>query len=93
LQRSRELLKSIRRGEISEEEIRIRFSEKEKYLEKLYAESKLPHQPDESVIRKLLINCLEEHYGSLDKCLVEPDQAVTALRQIQEILDKNKNLI
>lgn len=93
LQRSRELLKSIRRGEISEKDIRMMFSEKEKYLEKLYSESKLPHSPDEDKIKTLLLSCLEEHYGSLDKCIVQPDQAVNALRQIQDVLDRNKNVL
>lgn len=93
LQRHREHLKSIRRGEIPEQEIRNWASEKEKGLEKVYESSKLQHSPDEGKIKALLLNCLEEHYGNLEACIVNPEQAVTALKQIQEILDKNKNLI
>jgi hypothetical protein len=66
---------------------------KEKELEILYAESKLPHAPDEGKIKNLLLQCLEHHYGSLDKCIVNPDAAVTALREIQEVLERNKNLL
>ena len=35
------------------------FFEKEKTLEKVYAESKLQHSPDEAKIKKLLLDCLE----------------------------------
>ncbi len=36
----------------------------------------------------MLIDCLEEHYGSLDGAFVNPDAAVVALQDIQDILDK-----
>ena len=88
LQRSREHLKEIRRGEIPEEEIRRWATEKELQLEKLYHESKLQHSPDEGKIKALLLSCLEEHYGSLDKCVVNPDAATVALRQIAEIVER-----
>ena len=93
LERNREQLKSIRRGDWSEQQIIDYFNEKERSLENLYTESKLPHSPDEERIKNLLLNCLEEHYGSLDKCIVVPDRAVAALREIQEVLDKHRNLL
>jgi predicted nucleotidyltransferase len=93
LQRNREQLKSIRRGEWKESEIREYFANKERDLEKLYLESKLPHSPNEAQIKKLLVECLEEHYGSLEDAIVSPDKAVTALREIQAILDKIKHLM
>ena len=93
LQRNREHLKAIRRGEVSEEEIRRWAAEKETYLEKLYETSTLPYGPDEPKIRDLLISCLEEHYGNLDKCVVNVDAAVTALRQINEIIQRNQALL
>lgn len=92
LQRAREHMKAVRRGEISESDIREWFSAREKTLEKLYAESTLPHSPKESAIKVLLMNCLEEHYGNLENCVVNPNQALDALRQIQVVLDQNKNL-
>lgn len=92
IQRSREYLKAIRRGDVSEEEIRLRFTEDDKHLKSLYETSSLQHSPDENAIKTLLLNCLEEHYGSLDKCITNPDQAVKALRDIQEILDKNRSI-
>jgi len=93
LMQAREHMKAVRRGEVPEEEIREWFSVKEKELEKLYHQSSLPDRPDKKRIKKLLLQCLEHHYGSLDKCIVNPDAAVTALREIQEVLEKNRNLL
>lgn len=89
----REHMKAIRRGEVSEKDIREWFAVKERELEKLYHESKLQYAPDEAKIKALLIQCLEEHYGSLAKCIVNPDAAIEALREIQAILSKNRNLL
>jgi hypothetical protein len=66
LERNREQLKSIRRGEWKKEEIVDYFQTKEKELESLYTNSKLPHSPNENKIKKILLECLEMHYGSLD---------------------------
>jgi predicted nucleotidyltransferase len=88
LQRNREQLKAIRRGDVSEEEIRQWASSKEKDLEKIYADSKLPYSPDEAPIKQLLLDCLEEHYGTLEGAFVNPDAEKLALQQIQDILDK-----
>jgi len=76
LERNNEQLKSIRRGEWTLAQIKEYFFSKEKDLEKLYIESKLPHSPDEPRIKKLLLNCLEEYFGTLENCIVEPDKAV-----------------
>lgn len=94
LQRHKEHLKAIKKGEIPEEDIRKWVAEKEMALEKVYAESKLPWGPDEEKVKTVLINCLETHYGSLDKLgYKQPDAAITALKQIQSILDANRNLL
>jgi len=88
LRRNREQLKSIRRGEWSESDIVQYFTTKERELEKLYTESKLPHSPDEGKIKELLLNCLEEHYGSIDNCISIPDKSTEAIQQIKEIVDR-----
>ena len=92
LQRHREHLKAIRRGDLTEPDIRQWAADKEKQLENLYLQSQLPAKPDEEKIKTLLLNCLEEHYGTLENAIVQPDAAVRALRQIQEILDQNQNV-
>lgn len=78
----REHMKAIRRGEVSEEDIRKWASEKEIQLEKLYHSSTLPLTPDVNKIRKLLLHCLEEHYGSLE--IVATDWAQQVLKEIDE---------
>jgi predicted nucleotidyltransferase len=87
LQRNREQLKAIRRGEVPAAEIRRMFAEKERDLERLYHESPLPYGPREAEIRQLLLDCLEHHYGSLESAVVSGDRYERAVREIQAILD------
>jgi predicted nucleotidyltransferase len=93
LQRNGEQLKAIRRGEWTEDRLRQWCAEKESHLERLYAESKLPPTPDEGRIKALLLNCLEEHYGGLAGCVVDPDRTIVALRGIQVELDRVRDLL
>jgi predicted nucleotidyltransferase len=93
LQRDNEQLKAIRRGEWTEGRLRRWFAEKESDLERAYAASTLRPAPDEGRIKALLMACLEEHYGSLESCVVEPDRAAVALRNIQAELERVKDLL
>jgi predicted nucleotidyltransferase len=93
LQRNNEQLKAIRRGEWTEERLRAWFAEKESHLERVYAESNLRAVPDEARIKALLLDVLEENYGNLEGCIVDPDRAVVALRNIQAELDRVKDLL
>lgn len=88
LQRNREQLKAIRRGEWTQEQIYGYFETKERELEKAYTESKLPHSPDETAIKQLLVDCLEHHYGDLSSAVVIPDEATQTLRAIAELCKK-----
>ena len=85
LQRNREQLKSIRRGEWKLEDITRYFEEKENSLEKIYAESFLRYSPDENAIKTLLLQCLEEHYGNLKDVVIVEEKAIRILRQIREL--------
>lgn len=89
LLRNREQLKSIRRGDWTEEQIQEYFTKKELELEAVYNNSKLPWGPDEEKIKALLLQCLEEHYGSLSKCIVNPDKHTLALQEIRAVLERN----
>ena len=71
LQRNREQLKAIRRGEWSLQEIEKYFTRKEAELEKIYTNSTLRDKPDEPKIKQVLLNCLEMHFGSLKDCIVK----------------------
>jgi len=86
LQRGREQLKSIRRGEWTMDQIEEWAAAKEKDLESAYHScKKIPHGPREAEIKQLLLECLEHHYGSLDACVITEDKAVAALRRIAEM--------
>jgi predicted nucleotidyltransferase len=93
LMRNREQLKSIRRGEWTEQQVREYFARKEAELEALYQKSTLPVGPDEARVKRLLLHCLEEHYGSLDKCVADPDEAVAALREVAEVIERHRRLL
>jgi predicted nucleotidyltransferase len=87
LQRNREQLKSIRRGEWSLQQILDYFEQKRVDLEIARSRSALPPRPDENAIRDILLRCLEAHYGSIDRCIVVPGRAEELLRQIREMIE------
>jgi predicted nucleotidyltransferase len=87
----REHMKAIRNGEVSEKDIRDWASDKEKYLENLYSNSKLPYGPNEDDIRGILLNCLESHYGSLSNCLVQQDKYSRVFYKIKGLIDSVSN--
>lgn len=93
LQRSREAMKAIRRGEWKVEDVRAWAMEKDKSLEAAYAQCTLPEVADEEALKKLLMNCLEEHYGSLSDAFQEPDWATKALKQVDAILNEYRQKI
>lgn len=88
LQRAREAMKAIRRGEWKVDDVRGWAMEKEKALEAAYVNCKLPEHAPEGELRKLLLQCLEEHYGSLSEAIPQPDWAVEGLREVDAMLNK-----
>lgn len=88
LQRNREQLKDIRRGEWTIEQVERYFEEKERALEYTYASSKLPHSPDEAAIKRLLMSCLEEHYGNMSHAVKMDVNADALIRDIRSVLDR-----
>lgn len=94
LRRNSEELKSIRRGEWTAEQVKTFFAEKERALERIYKEcTLLPWGPRENEIKQLLLDCLEQHYGSLEGCIVTDATPILALREIAEVIDRNRALI
>jgi len=87
LQRGKEKMKAIRRGEVSLEEVESWFQIKEKELEKLYHISELPHSPRYKEIKELLMNCLEEHYGNLEEVISRPDKYKVMIDDIRNIIN------
>jgi len=86
--RNREQLKSIRRGEWTAEQIQDYFTTKERELESVYSESTLRHSPDRSSIKIVLLKCLEQYFGSIDR-LIKTDKSVEPLiRDLKEVLGR-----
>jgi hypothetical protein len=90
LERNRELLKAIRRGEWTLDELKAWFKKREDELDTLYIDSDLRHSPDDVKIKRVLMNCLEAHFGSLSAYFnMEGSEkvAVDKLNRIRGILD------
>lgn len=84
---AREHMKAVRAGEYSLEDIKKWFYDREVSLGKLYDSSPLRHSPDEGAIKQVLLNCLEEHFGSLSAVVPNTDKLAAALRAIRDIAD------
>jgi len=93
LERNREQLKSIRRGEWTMEQIIDYFESKEKSLESVYAESDLQHSPDEDKIKNILLECLEMHYGSLSDSIKLDISPIDLLNNITDYIETLKKKI
>ena len=88
LERDREQLKAIRRGEWTIEQLEQWAQDKEKALEALYHTSALPYGPDETKLKRHLVHCLEMHYGDLSSAVLQPDESIHLLRQIAALTEK-----
>lgn len=90
LTRNREQLKAIRRGEWPLDYLKAWFEESEKGLERLYQESKLPHGPDEQAIKSLLMNCIEQHHGSLNLAVEAGLDERALVEDLRKLVEKHK---
>jgi uncharacterized protein len=90
LERNREQLKSVRRGEWTMSQILKYFSNKEESLEKVYTESSLRYSPDESRIKKLLLESLEMYYGTIDNAIKYDISVPEVLHDIEQYIQKLK---
>lgn len=88
LQRAREAMKAVRRGDWTANEIHNWAIEKDKALEAAYTNCKLPERPPVEPIKKLLLDCLENHYGSLGECIVQVNWAESILKNIDSLLNE-----
>lgn len=88
LERDREQLKAIRRGEWTLAQLEQWAQDKEQALEALYHKSELPYAADEPLLKRHLVHCLELHYGDLSAAVVEPDEALQLVRKIAALTSK-----
>lgn len=87
LHRAKEHMKAVRRGDLTKKDILEWFSVKEKELEKAYSNSKLPEKPREEELKQLLLKCIEIHYGSLDKYIVNTTKEHIILSKIANLVN------
>lgn len=88
IERNSEILKSVRRGEWSLEQLDEWFTAKEKSLETLYANSTLQDKPDEESLKRLLLETLEMHYGTLTSTVVLTNNRDTLLAELESLVKK-----
>lgn len=88
LERNSEILNAVRRGEWTPERLVNWFESKESSLEESFGRSTLRAKADQGVLRNLLLQVLEMHYGSLD-AVVSKDQTASGLvREMEALLDR-----
>ena len=90
LRRSSEVMKAIRRGEWTEGDLRSWVVEKDRALEVAYTRCQLPDHPPIEPIYRLLMNCLEQHYGSIQDCVQEVGWAEKTLKEIDSLLQNRR---
>jgi predicted nucleotidyltransferase len=76
LEKNREQLKAIRRGEWTLDYLEEWFKNKEKQLDELYLNSSLRHKPDYDELKRILLICLEEKYGDMSTFYKNVDTSV-----------------
>jgi predicted nucleotidyltransferase len=91
LDRHREMYKAIRRGEWTVEHTKDWVQQKEKHLQDLRNKSKLPERPNMVEIKQLLLDCLEQHYGSIgEEEVAVVNKADQVLAKICELVEEYK---
>ena len=88
--RNREQLKAIRRGEWTHGQLKQWFTDTEKTLEAVYHKSDLQQRPDERIIKTLLLDCLEHHYGSLSTAIVREVPIDQLLASMQDVINQHR---
>lgn len=87
VQRAKEAMKAVRRGEWSLKDVQEWAMEKEKSLSVIRDKCLLPKEPDEKALKTLLMQCFEEHYGNLSAVFQQPDWALDTLTKIDGLLN------
>jgi predicted nucleotidyltransferase len=86
LDRNAKILRLVRDGDWSLEQLERWAEEKRRSLELIFAKTKLPAEPDMDAIKSLLLQCIEHHYGSVT-------QAIVVDKSIQNLLDDLDNVL
>lgn len=92
LQRNKEQLKAIRRGEWTQEQVIEYFNKKEMSLEEAYQKSSLPYKAPMGKIKELYLNCLEIHFGSLNNAVERTRDIDDFISEMELVIDKYRGL-
>lgn len=84
LRKNKEILKSIRAGNWKKEEVQEWVRDKEQDLHKAVAKTSLPKKPNMEKIKQLLIECLDQFYGTATNT---SDKSSLDKTKIQEAID------
>ena len=87
LQRDNEAQKAVRRGDWTKEQVFEWAKTKEVQLEEIYGKSTLPHSPNVEEIKRLLLNVLESHYGSISQVVQIHNQG-NLLDDLKKLMEK-----
>ena len=90
LDRDGALYRAIRAGQWSKERIVGWFEDKERSLETLYGKSPLPYKADEEALRRLLLECLEMHYGNLASVVADDTRHARLVRGLETLLAQHR---
>lgn len=82
LERHAAQLRTIRAGAWTLDQLTAWAEAKEHDLERAYAASTLPYGPDEALLKRHLMHCLEAHYGDLSAAVQLPGAEAELLYQI-----------
>lgn len=85
LEKSKELLKSVRAGEYSLERAKQWFDAKEMILNDLYIKSTLQHKPDYTKLKQVLLACIEDVHGSISS-YINISADLTTIKKYNEII-------
>ena len=85
LDRDGGMYRSIRNGEWSLEKIKDWFEMKERVLTSILPEAVVPEKVDMEALRRLLIDCLEMHYGHLTEVVYDNTLADRILDALDEV--------
>lgn len=85
------ILRAIRAGDWTLERLEQWFADKEQGLNKLYIDSSIQTSPDEAAIKKLLMECLEMHFGDLSKLAVKVETPLDLMvRELETLVERYK---
>ena len=87
LQRNREVLKAVRRGEWTLEHLSNWWQEQQILTEETYTKSTLRNRPDYALLKSHLFHVLEMHYGSLSALNVQvPERGEETIKELINVL-------